>query len=169
MNRREALVKIASLGACLGAAALPGLTLPAQAPQGPVVLAVEGRGVQVYRCQASGASAGWVLDHPEADLLGVKGKVIGHHDAGPSWTLEDGSSVKGEPVEKTAAPEAGAVPWLLLRVSAHAGSGVLSGVETIRRTQTHGGVAPVQGCDAAMIGATVRVPYSAAYTFYGRP
>ncbi len=132
------------------------------------LLTLQGRGVQVYRCDEVPTPA-WVLDHPEADLLNTKAKVVGHHDAGPSWRLEDGSAVEGLVVEKTVAPEPGAIPWLLLRVTAHQGIGLLSVAETIRRTQTQGGLAPVQGCDASMLGATVRVPYTATYTFYGKP
>ncbi len=72
-------------------------------------------------------------------------------------------------MEKTDSPESGSIPWLLLRVTEHEGEGALAGAETIRRTETHGGVAPGQGCDAAKAGATVRVPYAAVYTFYGKP
>jgi hypothetical protein len=137
--------------------------------QGPLVLSLEARGVQVYRCDAMGEMAAWVQDHPEADLLDSRRKVVGHHDAGPSWHLEDGSGVKGEVVEKMVAAEPRAIPWLLLRVTSHQGSGMLANVATIRRTETHGGVAPAQGCDSSMVGATVRVPYTATYTFYGKP
>jgi hypothetical protein len=72
-------------------------------------------------------------------------------------------------VEKMVAAEPRAIPWLLLRVTSHQGSGMLANVATIRRTETHGGVAPAQGCDSSMVGATVRVPYTATYTFYGKP
>ncbi len=101
--------------------------------------------------------------------MNLKEKVVGHHDAGPSWRLDDGSSLRDELLDKKPAPEPGAVPWLLLRATTHEGIGALAGVETIRRTQTHGGVAPLQGCDSAMANATVRVPYTATYTFYGKP
>jgi hypothetical protein len=158
----------AGWGAALGAQ-VHGPGGEPQASDGPLLLTLEGRGVQVYRCDGTSAAAGWVLDHPEADLLDSRRKVVGHHDAGPSWRLEDGSSVKGEVIQKTEADEPRAIPWLVLRATAHQGTGLLAGVETIRRTKTHGGVAPVQGCDGSMAGATVRVPYTALYTFYGKP
>lgn len=151
------------------AMALSAFPSPAEPTNGPLLLTLQGRGVQVYRCDANGTSLAWVLDHPEADLLNAKQKVVGQHDAGPSWHLDDGSTVKGELLEKTPAPSPGAIPWLLLRASTHEGTGALANVETIRRTQTQGGVAPVQGCDSSMAGATVRVPYNATYTFYGKP
>jgi len=149
----------------------PGLLAqgPATGAPAPLLLTLEGRGVQVYRCDGASTPAAWVLDHPEADLLDTRRKVVGHHDAGPSWHLEDGSTVQGEVIERTEAEERGAIPWLLLRATVHEGTGLLAGVATIRRTQTHGGAAPVQGCDRSMTGATVRVPYTAIYTFYGKP
>ncbi len=69
--------------AALGLAGPQAQRAPAQ---GPLLLTLRGRGVQVYRCEA----AGWVLDHPEAALFDVRQKLVGHHDAGPSWHLDDG-------------------------------------------------------------------------------
>jgi uncharacterized protein DUF3455 len=63
------------------------------------------------------------------------------------------------------APEAGAIPWLLLRATTRAGDGVLSGVDFIQRIRTEGGVAPAGACDPAA-DATVAVPYRARYVFY---
>ena len=142
---------------------------PATSPtSGPALLTVLGRGVQVYRCDAASAPPAWVLDHPEADLLNPQGKLVGHHDAGPAWHLEDGSSVQGKLLEKTPAPQPSDIPWLLLHASVHQGTGLLTLAEMIRRTETHGGVAPRQGCDSSTVGATVNVPYMATYTFYGK-
>lgn len=159
-----------ALGLTVGLGLLPLYaqgSAPVATATGPRLLALTGRGVQVYRCDAAAGAPGWVLDHPEADLLDARGKVVGHHGAGPSWQLEDGSMVRGEAIENTASPQPGAVPWLVVRVTAHQGAGALVPVAMIRRTQTSGGVAPAQGCDTSMVGATVRVPYSASYTFYG--
>ena len=159
--------------AAFGASLLTATLLSAQGPAttttpGPILLTVLGRGVQVYRCDGASAPPAWVLDHPDADLFNAQGKVVGHHDAGPSWQLEDGSSVQGALIEKTPAPGPSDIPWLLLHASAHQGTGLLASAETIRRTQTHGGLAPRQGCDPSMVGATVNVPYTATYSFYGR-
>jgi hypothetical protein len=46
------------------------------------------------------------------------------------------------------------------------GKGVLSAVEYIRRSETHGGVAGGVGCDPEHSGAIARIPYTAVYTFY---
>ena len=137
--------------------------------QGPVLLTVEGKGFQVYACRASSSAApAWVLDHPDANLFNNKGKVVGHHEAGPTWRLRDGSSVKGEVVDKTPSPDPKSIPTLTLRATTHSGSGVLSKADTIRRTNTHGGAAPAKGCDRAHVGSTTAVPYAATYTFYGK-
>ena len=150
----------------LGILALPAQMAPAP---GPILLTAVGKGFQVYACRASGsAGPAWVLDHPDANLFNNKGKVVGHHEAGPTWRLKDGSSVGGEVVEKAPPPDPKSIPPLLLRATTHSGAGVLSKVDTIRRTNTHGGAPPAKGCDRAHLGSTTAVPYSAAYTFYGK-
>ena len=159
------LCSLAATAGC-GSALAQTVALPAD---GPLLLTLEGRGVQVYRCAPIDGAPAWVLDHPEASLLDAHDKVVGHHDVGPSWQMDDGSAVTGRMVERIASSEAGDVPSLRLVASSHNGTGVLAGVATIRRTRTHGGVAPAQGCDQGMVGATVRVPYTATYTFYGKP
>ena len=54
------------------------------------------------------------------------------------------------------------IPWLKLEVASQRGSGRLTGVTTIQRVNTKGGVA--EGlCDSS--GAFLNVPYSADYTF----
>jgi hypothetical protein len=130
------------------------------------VLTVNGDGVQIYACKDAGSGAQWTLVAPDAKLLDASGKVIGTHGAGPFWKSVDGSLVKGQVVAKNNAPAAGDVAWLLLKASAHEGDGVMSKVEFIRRTDTHGGAAPATGCDAGHLDATVRVAYTAMYTFY---
>ncbi len=39
-------------------------------------------------------------------------------------------------------------------------------VEFIRRSDTHGGIAPLTGCDSQHLNISARVPYTATYTFY---
>lgn len=144
------------------------LTLP---PENSALLAiVEGRGVQIYTCDA-GPGYAWTFKAPEAQLFNLAtGKQIGHHDAGPTWTLEDGSSVTGTMISKAAGDTPADVPWLLLRAQPNAGKdGVLTHVTLIRRFSTQGGVAPETGCDAGHLGQTLRVPYTARYSFYGDP
>lgn len=137
-------------------------------PQGAqAVLQANGDGVQIYTCTDAPGGLKWVLKAPDAKLLDSSGKVIGHHFAGPTWKLEDGGQVQGELMASRPAPEAGSVAWLLLRAKAGTATGTLAGVAFIRRTETHGGVAPASGCESSGdAGKTVQIPYTARYTFY---
>jgi hypothetical protein len=138
-----------------------------QPPAGQqAVLTVKGDGVQIYACKQVDGIAKWVFQAPEAKLLDATGKEVGSHGAGPFWKSSDGSLVKGQLVTSSKAPGAGDIAWLLLKASAHEGDGVLSKVEFIRRSETHGGVAPDAGCDAEHLNATVRVAYTATYAFF---
>jgi hypothetical protein len=132
-----------------------------------VVLQAKGDGVQIYACTDAPGGTKWVLKAPDAKLLDAAGNTIGSHFAGPTWKLVDGGQVQGELIASRPAPEAGAVAWLLLRAKAGTATGSLAEVALIRRTETHGGAAPTAGCaGAADEGKTVRVPYTATYTFY---
>jgi len=132
-----------------------------------VVLQAKGDGVQIYTCTASPGGTKWALTAPDAKLLDSDGKMIGWHFAGPTWRLEDGGLVQGELVASKASQQAGSVTWLLLRAKAGTAKGTLAGVAFVRRTETHGGVAPGSGCAGSQdAGKTVRVPYTATYTFY---
>jgi Protein of unknown function (DUF3455) len=126
-----------------------------------VVLDVTGKGVQIYDCQGGT----WVLREPAAVLYGRGRRPVGIHFRGPTFESFDGSSVAGARQASKDAPEAGAIPWLLLRATTRAGDGVLSGVDFVHRIRTEGGVAPDGACDPAA-DATVAVPYRARYVFY---
>ena len=123
-----------------------------QPPEGQkAVLTATGKGVQIYSCQ----NAQWVFQAPAATLFDASGAEIGTHGAGPAWSLKDGRKVTGKVVAKSDAPGKGDIPWLLLK-----GEGSFT---YIRRSETHGGAAPEGSCE---VGKTLRVPYSAVYTFY---
>jgi hypothetical protein len=133
-----------------------------------VVLEARGEGVQIYSCAAAQGGFKWVLTGPDARLLDDSGKQIGIHFAGPTWKLTDGSQVAGEPIANMPSPDANSVAWLLLRAKSGNATGRLAAVEFIRRTATHGGVAAA-GCETREdVGKTVRVPYTATYTFYSQ-
>ncbi len=132
-------------------------------PAQHAVLTLQGRGVQIYTCQSSGQ---WVFVAPAARLFDASGAEVGTHGDGPVWHSQDGSSVHGQAVAKAPSPDAGSVPWLLLKAVAAKGPGVFSTVEYIRRSDTKGGVAPSSGCDAENLGKLEWVPYTATYTFY---
>jgi hypothetical protein len=147
---------------------------PAQNPTTPPptqhpILTVTGKGVQIYTCQQSAAGPQWLLQAPEATLIDASGKPVGTHGAGPIWRSNDGSTVKGELLQKNESPHAASIPWLLLKAVSPSGSGIMTRLDFIRRSDTHGGVSPATGCDAQHLSAVSRVPYTATYTFYARP
>jgi len=137
-------------------------------PEGArVILQAKGDGVQIYTCTDMAGGTKWTLKGPDAKLLDASGQIIGTHFAGPTWKLTDGSQVQGLLLANKPAPEAGSVPWLLLQSKAGTASGSLATVAFIRRTETHGGVAPASGCQTPQdAGKTESIPYTATYTFY---
>jgi hypothetical protein len=148
------------------ATALHAQNLTTPPPSQRPILTVTGKGVQIYACQQSAAGPQWVFQAPEATLIDASGKPIGTHGAGPIWKSNDGSTVKGELLQKSDSPEATSIPWLLLKAVSPSGSGIMTYVEFIRRSDTHGGITPTTGCDAQNPNAVLRVPYTATYTFY---
>ncbi|MDP9001131.1 MAG: DUF3455 domain-containing protein [Myxococcota bacterium] len=135
-----------------------------------VLLKAVGKGVQIYVCKAKEGAASlyeWTLKAPEAELFDDNGRVIGKHYGGPTWESTDGSKVVGKLHAKADAPEATAIPWLLLDAKSNEGSGVFSSVKGIQRVATVGGKAPAGGCDGAHTDAETRVAYGATYYMYG--
>lgn len=132
-----------------------------------VVLFTHATGAQVYTCQAGAdGKYAWTLKGPDAELHDRANKVIGHHSAGPSWKLKDGSEVTGKVDGKVDSLDPDSVPWLRLTAVSHSGKGLLDAVTTIQRVHTHGGQPPSTGCDAGHKGDEMRSSYSADYYFY---
>ena len=162
--------------AVLLVAAVAGLSLSTAAQDIPeqlrppaneqLLLQVHAKGDQVYICGGAAAQFNWTLKAPDAQLFDEKGKSFGRHFAGPSWEANDGSRVVGKAVANSPSPDANSIPWLLVTVVSHDGSGALSRVTTIQRLNTSGGKAPTSGCDASHLNQEVRVSYSADYRFY---
>ena len=153
------------VGGALKARAADGLVPP---PPGAVLLLELGAdGVQIYACETKDGRAEWAFKGPEAMLFDRGGRQVGTHFGGPTWKLDDSSAVIGEVMARADAPEAGAIPWLLLRAKSHEGSGVLAGVAYIRRAETKGGAAPKAGCDSGHMSTQARMRYSAIYQFFG--
>ena len=105
----------------------------------------------------------WSLKAPEADLKGLSGEMLGKHGAGPSWTMNDGSSIVGNlpPLEALGASKG--VPWLLVSVKSKSGFGILNQVDYVVRVAADGGVAPAEPPKTG--GETIRVRYRAIYLF----
>ena len=143
--------------------------LPQQLPppaNEQLLLLVHAKGDQIYTCKSDAAQFTWKLKGPDAQLFDKDGKSLGKHFAGPSWEANDGSRVTGKAVANAPSPDADSIPWLLVNILSHEGSGILSRATTIPRLNTKGGKAPATGCDASHLGQELRVPYSADYLFF---
>jgi hypothetical protein len=133
-----------------------------------VLFFVHAKGSQIYTCQAGAdGKFTWTLKGPDAELTDRKDKVIGHHSAGPTWKMKDGSEVTGKTIAHVDSLDADSVPWLLLNVESHAGKGQLSNVTTIQRVHTHGGKPGNDACDESHKDAETKSEYRADYYFFG--
>jgi hypothetical protein len=156
-----------------------GVPVPAalRVPAGsPLLLHVYAKGVQVYSCSslpADTARFGWVLLEARADLYTTAdlSKKAGRHFFNaahhPVWETVDGASVEGTKLQQADPPDAGAIPWLLLKASSSSGTGPITSAAFIQRVNTKGGKAPAGGADGAHKGQTIEVDYTAEYLFYG--
>jgi Protein of unknown function (DUF3455) len=161
--RTAALAFIMLSGSLVGAmAAETALPDAVAAPGETIVLSVHAEGAQVYECKAGAdGKLGWAFREPIATLM-ADGKTVGRHYAGPNWEDTDGSAVTGKAIGNAPGATANDIAWLKLDVTAHRGSGILSGVTTVQRINTQGGQL-TGACDKP--GATKSAPYSAEYVF----
>jgi hypothetical protein len=152
--------------AAAAASVPPDLAVPADAS---LSLRAQGRGVQVYVCEAGPDQPGrydWRFVAPQADLFDAQGVKIGRHYGGPTWEGADGGKVVGEVRAKAPSPDPSAIDWLLLTAKSANGAGVLGRTRYVRRIDTAGGRAPADGCSAAHAAEEAQVPYTATYEFY---
>jgi Protein of unknown function (DUF3455) len=134
-----------------------------------LALILSAQGVQIYECRAKKDQAEgyeWAFVAPEADLFDVRGTKAGRHYAGPHWESTDGSKIVGTVKERADAPEADAIPWLLLTAKSVGPDGRLSRVTSVQRVNTTGGVVPKSGCSRASAGTQARIDYTADYYFF---
>jgi hypothetical protein len=131
------------------------------------VLFVYAKGSQVYTCQAGAdGKFTWTLKGPDAELTDRKDKVIGHHSAGPTWKLKDGSEVTGKAGAHVDSLDADSIPWLLVNVVSNAGKGQLAKVTAVQRVHTHGGKPGNDACDESHKDAETKSSYTADYYFF---
>lgn len=183
-RRRIARITISALAAAAVLAALvvgpdrataapnqpPDVPSTVVVPAGNVLSSVgHAQGFQIYTCQVLAIGYGWLLQQPQAVLTQNGQKPFALHYGGPSWTaMNDGSTVVATKVDSAPAPGGGTIPWLLLKQASASGpvGGTFTDTTFIQRINTTGGLAPVAGCDADHVGATVPVFYTADYYFY---
>jgi hypothetical protein len=132
------------------------------APGENAIVTFHAEGAQIYECKAGNdGKLAWAFREPIATLI-LDGKTVGRHYAGPTWEHADGSAVVAKAAANVAGQTANDIPWLKLEVTAHRGAGLLSGVTTVQRINTRGGV-HAGACDRA--SAFHSAPYAADYVF----
>ena len=157
----------ASLETPVPAVDVPAKLRPAASESLAVIVAA--KGVQIYECRAQKGQADqyeWAFVAPEADLFDARGGKVGIHYAGPHWEAADGSKIVGTTKERADAPQADAIPWLLLTAKSVGSSGSFGSVTSVQRIHTAGGVAPKDGCTQKTLGAIERMKYTADYYFF---
>lgn len=129
------------------------------------LLAVQASGVQIYECHADDAGhLTWKFREPLA-ILSAEGKIVGRHFAGPSWQVNDGSTVMGKVVAQKPGATDRDIALLQLDVTGHEGQGVMTRVSAVQRLDTQGGVF---AGECSQSGAVHLEPYSARYVFFGK-
>jgi hypothetical protein len=185
----------AALSLALSSGSAPLQIIPPAVPANLVVPAgnapfaiADASGTQNYIClptEPSGKKPAWTFLGPQATLFTTDGQQVMTHYLSPNpdqndtpratWRdSHDTSTVWAGAVASSTDPayvEAGAIPWLLLRVVGSEYGPTLGdrlvGTTFIQRVNTSGGVAPPSGCQTPRdIGARAMVPYTTQYVFY---
>jgi hypothetical protein len=157
------------LAACASPPPAPAVAVPdalKPAAGEAAVATVAARGVQIYECRVKKDNPGateWAFVAPEAELFDAQGKQVGKHYAGPHWESNDGSKIVGAVKARADAPQAGAIPWLLLTTKSVGRAGSFAKVTGVQRINTAGGMAPAEGCSTETLGKTARIGYTADY------
>lgn len=128
------------------------------------VMRLQGRGVQVFRCEPRDKGFAWVFRLPEADLVDGAGRALVKHGANFSFEHADGSRLLGTVVNFDEAPAANNLRWLLFSTRSF-GEGALNGITFVQRVNTVGGMPPAR-CDARQQSQLLRVDFSAEFVFY---
>jgi hypothetical protein len=152
--------------AALAGAARAQASAAISAPGEATAVTFHAEGAQVYECKADSrpgmdGKLAWVFREPTATLL-LDGKTVGRHYAGPNWEHADGSAVTAKAAASAPGQTASDIAWLKLEVTTQRGSGALSGISTVQRINTRGGV-HAGTCETA--GAFHSAPYAADYVF----
>ena len=173
--------------------ALPSMPANLQVPAGNTLfLKGQAQGTQNYICLPSGSGFAWTFFSPQATLFfttklfgrDLRQQIITHFlspnpvengTGRATWQSSlDTSEVWAKAIASSTDPNfvaPGAIPWLLLQAvgtqRGPLGGDLLAYTTFVQRLTTGGGVAPATGCSqAANVGATALVPYSADYFFY---
>jgi len=144
----------------------PGLAARLRAPASEeAAFMLRANGVHVYECLAVPGGFRWSFVTPDATLFDGTRSTATHTTPGLWEASSDRSSATGR-VKATQPAGERNLPWVLYRVQSSGDGGLFSGVRSVQRVNTAGGVAPVGGCGETSVGTEARVDFSADYFFY---
>lgn len=124
-----------------------------------------GEGVQQFQCTADANGRFWKFITPQAQLRDRQGRVVARQGSEGSFFATDGSILAAK-IEKYAEKStAGNIRDLVYRTTSRGKQGMLTGITHVKRSEGKGGV-PLTRCSPSQLGATLKVPFTATYTFY---
>jgi uncharacterized protein DUF3455 len=129
-----------------------------------------GRGEQLFECKPRATDPNayaWAFAAPSVTLYDGA-RSVGRLTSTNVWeATNDRTSISGT-VRATQPGGDNNLPWALFRAMPSGDTGLFSGVTSVQRVNTSGGIAPATGCDATHTGTEVRAPFTADYYFYKR-
>ena len=125
-------------------------------------------GSQIYECRVNEkGGVAWTFVAPEAELFNQDNDRVGTHGAGPFWAANDGSRITGTLRARADGARPADIPLLLLSTQAGEAAGMMAGVTSVQRLNTHGGNPPARGCESqADAGKRIKQGYTADYVFF---
>jgi hypothetical protein len=127
-------------------------------------LRLNGKGVQVFRCERIGSDYLWRFQRPEAQLLDDKGKAVATQGANSSFKHNDGSALAARIVAYEDEPNVKDLRPVLMSATS-SGKGVFAPATFVARVENNGGLPPAS-CKPGELNRQLRVPFTADFVFY---
>ena len=124
-------------------------------------------GTHVYECRAVQGGYAWTFLNPDATLFEGTRSIATHTSPSMWESSTDRSSTSGR-VAATQPAGPGNLPWTLWRTQSSGDGGMFTGVTSVQRVNTVGGVAPAAGCGDTSVGSESRASFTADFYFYKR-
>lgn len=135
-----------------------------KAPDGyEPALRLNGKGVQIFRCEAVGGEHLWRFRQPEADLTDEQGQLVARHGANFTFEHRDGSRLLATITAYDEAPK-GDLRWVLMSTKSF-GNGAFASIAYVQRVNTSGGMPPAS-CQASEANRLLRVNFTSDFVFY---
>ncbi len=166
MSVLRLLLPVAAALALGGCATIENLMDPVAPKTGDkAAFVLTASGVQQFQCTADAKGRYWRFIAPEASLVDAKGRQLVRQGSDGSFFAEDGSMLasKIEKYSKESSPEN--IRDLLYKTSSRGKQGILTGITHVKRSNGKGGM-PLTRCSPSQLGQSLKVPFTATYTFY---